>query len=83
MRHPPEVHGINFFSVTDLHGRRAKLAIGIATNGNVALALLREDEQLTVNNGTLVANLAPAEVPRLQRHLGDAMVQAAQQREQD
>lgn len=80
-RPPPEVHNISFFSVADLHGRRARLAIGVTDNGNVALALLREDEQLTVDNGTLVANLAPAEVPGLQRQLGVAMVQAAQQRE--
>lgn len=80
MRHPPEVHGIKFFSITDLYGRRARLAIGVAGNGNVALALLGEDEPLTVDDdGTLVAKLAPAEVPQLQRQLGDALMQAVQQ----
>lgn len=87
MHQGPEVHGITFFSVTDLHGRRVRLAIGIADSGNVALALLREDEQLTVDDtaddGTLVAKLAPAEVPQLQRQLGDALVQAVQQRGRD
>lgn len=77
----PEVHNISFFSVTDLHGDRARLAIGVADNGNVALALLREGEPLVVDDGTIVAKLAPAEVPQLQRHLGDAMVQAVQQQE--
>ena len=81
MRHPPEVHGINFFSATDLQGRPLRIAIGAATNGNVALALLREGEQLIVDDGTTVAHLAPTEVPGLQRHLGDAMMQAVQLRD--
>lgn len=75
----PEVHNISFFSVTDLHGRRARLAIGVADNGKVALALLEEGEPLIVDDGTLVAGLAPVEVPHLQRQLGHAMMQAVQQ----
>lgn len=80
-RRTPEVRNVSFFSITDLHGDRARLAIGVADGGKVALALLREDEPLTVDNGTLVANLAPAEVPGLQRQLGAAMVEAVEQRD--
>ncbi len=80
-RHTPEVHNISFFPVTDLQGRRARLAIGVADNGNVALAVLREGEPLVVDDGTIVAKLAPAEVPQVQRHLGDAMIQAVQQQD--
>jgi hypothetical protein len=80
-RRTPEVHNISFFSVSDLQGRRARLAIGVVDNGGVALALLREGEPLNVNDGTIVAKLAPTEVPQLQRHLGNAMVQAVQQQD--
>lgn len=80
-RRTPEVHNVSFFSVTDLHGERARLAIGVAGVGNVALALLREGEPLVVDDGTIVAKLAPAEVPQLQRQLGDALLKAVQQEE--
>lgn len=80
-RRTPEVHNISFIPVFDLHGRRARFAIGVADNGNVALALLREGEPLVVDDGMIVARLAPTEVPQLQRHLGDAMRQAVQQQD--
>jgi hypothetical protein len=77
MRHPPEVHGVEFFTVHDLHGRPKRLAIGIVDNGAVAVALLEPGQPLIVDDGVTVLALAPVEVPGLQKRLGMAMVEAA------
>lgn len=77
MRVPPEVHGVEFFTVHDLRGRRVRLAIGVADSGMVALALLEEGQPLD-DDLAVVAGLAPAEVPALQRRLGEAGTAAAE-----
>ena len=77
MRVPPEVHGIEFFTVHDLHGRPKRLAIGVAANGSVAVAVLELGQPLLVDDGTTVLAFAPVEVPGLQKRLGMAMVEAA------
>jgi hypothetical protein len=81
MRLPPEIHGIEFVTARDLHGRRVRLAIGYTASGGVALAFLKEGEPLLVNDGTVVAALAPAEVPALQRELRRALEKAAERQD--
>ena len=77
MRVPPEVHGVEFFTVHDLYGRPLRLAIGVAANGSVAVAVLEPGQPLLVDDSRNVLALAPVEVPGLQRRLGMAMVEAA------
>jgi len=79
MRRPPEVRGIEFFTVHDLYGRPLRLAIGVADSGAVALAVLEAGRPLAVDDGTTILALAPVEVPGLQKRLGEAMVAAAKQ----